>query len=149
MDVRSDRRYRFAVEPDQLWAVLARTDDYRGWWPWLRRLDHASLVAGARWQCVVQPPLPYVLRFALEIVDVDAPRSVVALVDGDLTGDARLDIAATDDGSELHLVSRLAPSNIVLRSVARLAAPVARFGHDWVLDTGVRQFRERALPPER
>ncbi|MBA2496107.1 MAG: hypothetical protein H0V33_03270 [Acidimicrobiia bacterium] len=149
MDVRSDRRYRFAVEPAQLWAVLARTDDYRGWWPWLRHLDGAALVPGTVWDCVVQPPLPYVLRFTLRIVDVDEERSVVALVDGDLTGDARLDIAATGDGSELHLVSRLAPSNAVLRSVARLAAPVVRFGHDWVLDTGVRQFRERALPPER
>ncbi len=148
MDVRSDRRYRFPVEPEELWAVLTRTDDYRGWWPWLRHLDGAELVPGTEWGCVVQPPLPYVLRFTLRIVEVDAPRSVAAVVDGDLTGDARLDIAATGDGTELHLVSRLAPSNVVLRSVARLAAPVARFGHDWVLDTGVRQFRERALPPE-
>lgn len=148
MDVRSDRRYRFPVEPEELWAVLTRTDEYRGWWPWLRHLDGAELVPGTEWGCVVQPPLPYVLRFTLCIVEVDVPRSVAAVVDGDLTGDARLDIAATGDGTELHLVSRLAPSNVVLRSVARLASPVARFGHDWVLDTGVRQFRERALSPE-
>lgn len=147
MDVRSDRRYRFAVTPEQLWAVLDRTGDYRNWWPWLRRLDGATLEPGARWACVVQPPLPYVLRFTLAIVEVDAPRSVVAAVDGDLTGDARIDLTTTDGGTELRLVSRLAPTNVVLRSVARLAAPVARFGHDWVLDTGVRQFRERALPP--
>lgn len=147
--MRSDRRYRFAVEPEQLWAVLTRTGDYRGWWPWLRRLDGATLASGTDWDCVVQPPLPYVLRFTLRIVDVDAPSSVVAVVDGDLTGDARIDIAATADGSELRLVSCLAPSNVVLRSVARVAAPVVRFGHDWVLDTGVRQFRARALPPDR
>jgi hypothetical protein len=29
--------------------------------------------------------------------------------------------------------------------VARVAQPVVTFGHDWVLDTGARQFRSRAL----
>jgi hypothetical protein len=29
--------------------------------------------------------------------------------------------------------------------VAGVAAPLVRRGHDWVLDTGARQFRDRAL----
>ena len=44
--VRSDRRHRFAVEPDQLWAAMARVDDYPGWWPWLRSFEAAGLQAG-------------------------------------------------------------------------------------------------------
>jgi len=31
--------------------------------------------------------------------------------------------------------------------VSRLAKPVARFGHDWVLDSGARQFIARAITP--
>ena len=27
-----------------------------------------------------------------------------------------------------------------------MARPVAQWGHDWVLDTGLRQFRAKALP---
>jgi hypothetical protein len=34
----------------------------------------------------------------------------------------------------------------MLKTVARLARPMAQFGHDWVLDTGARQFRSHAFP---
>jgi hypothetical protein len=33
----------------------------------------------------------------------------------------------------------------MLRAISRLARPVAAFGHDWVLDTGFRQFSARAI----
>ena len=141
--IRSDRRYRFAVEPEALWDALARTDDYRRWWPWLRRLDGARFEAGAEWTCEVQPPLPYSLRFGLRLEEVEAPRFVTATVHGDITGHAALDVHPVVGGSELRLVSTLAPASTVLRSIARLAPPIVRFGHDWVLDTGLRQFRRR------
>ena len=48
-------------------------------------------------------------------------------------------------GSELHFTSELTPTNSVLRAVARLASPIARYGHEWVLNTGLEQFRSRAL----
>jgi len=89
---------------------MARVEDYRSWWPWLRHFDGGGLAAGSTWVAVVQPPLPYRLRF------------------------------------ELHLVSELTPTNAVLRAVSQFAAPVARFGHEWVLDTGLRQFRASAFP---
>jgi hypothetical protein len=31
--------------------------------------------------------------------------------------------------------------------VSRFAAPIARFGHDWVLDSAARQFIARAIEP--
>ena len=34
-----DRTWTFTVGPDELWAVLVRTDDFRRWWPWLARLE--------------------------------------------------------------------------------------------------------------
>ena len=46
--------------------------------------------------------------------------------------------------SEVRLTSSLEPGNGFLRTVARLAAPVVRYGHDWVLDSGARGFIERA-----
>ena len=143
--IRSDRRFRFAADPETLWDALARTDDYRRWWPWLRRLDGARFEAGADWDCEVQPPFPYALRFALTLEEVEAPRFVTATVRGDITGHAAIDVHPVGDGSELRLVANLAPSSAVLRALARVAPPVVRFGHDWVLDTGLRQFR-RHLP---
>ena len=40
-----------------------------------------------------------------------------------------------------------APGTTALRLVSRFAGPVARFGHDWVLDSGARQFIARAVAP--
>jgi hypothetical protein len=143
--VRSDRRHDFAVAPDELWTAMQRVDTYRAWWPWLRELQADSLEPGAVWSAVVQPPLPYRLRFELRIDEAVAATRVSAEVTGDIEGSARLEITATPRGSLLHLVSDLAPRTRLLRTVATIAGPVVRYGHDWVLDTGVRQFEDRAL----
>ena len=141
--MRSDRRYRFALPPGELWVALSAVDRYRQWWPWLRQLDGGAFEAGAAWDCVVQPPLPYTLRFNLVLEEVDAPRLAVAAITGDIVGTARLELTGDDAGSgtEVRLESSLAPGNGVLKLVAAVASPLVRFGHDWVLDTGARQFR--------
>jgi hypothetical protein len=143
--IRSDRRHSFSVSPHELWDAMSELGAYRTWWPWLRHFDAAALAPGATWSAIVQPPLPYRLRFDLHLGEVEAPRVVTAEVTGDIAGSARLEISPSDEGCELHLLSELRPTNAVLRAVAQVAAPVARFGHDWVLDTGLRQFRDRAF----
>jgi hypothetical protein len=143
--VRSDRRYRFPVAPDDLWERLGEVGDYRGWWPWLRHFDARALSVGDTWHCAVQPPVPYTLRFQIVLEEVEQPTRVAAGIEGDIVGRAHLEIAPAEDGAEVRLVSDLAPGNRYLQAVARVAAPVARFGHDWVLDNGARQFARRAL----
>jgi hypothetical protein len=120
---------------------------YRRWWPWLSRFEGEAFAAGEAWRCAVRPPLPYVLRFTIRLDEIDPCRSAAATVDGDIVGTASLTLQPLDDGAatEVRLVSQLAPANPVLRQVARLAAPVVRMGHDWVLDTGAAQFRRQAL----
>jgi hypothetical protein len=146
--VRSDRHYRFDVPPQRLWERMTAVDEYRTWWPWLHGLDADRFEPGASWTCVIQPPLPYTLRFDLRLVAVEAPTLAIARLEGDIVGDAQLDVVAAGAGAQARLVSDLAPGNRMLRAVAGVARPLARFGHDWVLDTGARQFREQALPPE-
>jgi uncharacterized protein YndB with AHSA1/START domain len=145
MLVCSDRSYRFAVSAPELWATIGEVDQYRTWWPWLRRLDAAALAVGERWAGVIQPPLPYSVRFVLTIEQVESPYLVVAQVSGDIAGTARLDVVDEDGGCVARMRSELAPANRALQVVAQLASPVVRFGHDWVLDTGARQFTARAL----
>ncbi len=50
-------------------------------------------------------------------------------------------------GCTATLQSSLAPGNTTLQVISRFAAPIARFGHDWVLDSGARQFIARAVEP--
>ncbi len=128
-----------------MWPVLTRVQDYQAWWPWLRRFDGQAFAPGERWACEIQPPLPYRLRFTLCLDQVEPGRSATASVTGDIVGTARIELSATSRGSELHLVSALEPSTRLLRMMSGFVRPVARFGHDWVIDTGLRQFESRAL----
>jgi hypothetical protein len=145
VEIHTDRRYRFDVPADQLWSALRRVEDYPRWWPWLRRFDADAFATGACWSCEVQPPLPYSLRFDLLLNEVDDGRYAEATVSGDIVGRARLSVAPRGSGSALHLESWLQPASVWLRAVSTVGRPVARFGHDWVIDTGLRQFRTRAL----
>ena len=123
---------------------------YRTWWPWLRRFDASALAPGEVWVCEVRPPLPYVVTFSMTVEDVVAEALVVATLVGDIRGTARLTLRPVpgmgpDPGTELRLAADLAPASLLLRTVMVGAGPVARFGHDWVIDTGARQFAERAF----
>jgi uncharacterized protein YndB with AHSA1/START domain len=147
--IETDRVERFAVPPAALWAAMSSTAEYRTWWPWLRHLEAEGLVAGDTWSAVVQPPLPYRLAFTIALEVVEAPVAVHAVVGGDLEGWARLELSPQDGGGcRLHLESALAPTAAFVQTVARFAPPVARFGHRWVLDTGLAGFRRHALRSE-
>lgn len=141
----TDRSYELPVSPTDLWEALTRVDRYQSWWPWLRSFDAQDLAGDEVWDCLVQPPLPYRVRFSVTLDEVVPPSVVRASITGDVVGEALLEITEHSQGSRARLVSHLEPGNGFLRAVARVAAPVVRYGHDWVLDTGARQFIDRAV----
>ena len=146
MGIHSDRHYRFDQPRAVVWRTLAGVDRYREWWPWLREFDGVELAAGAHWHCLVKPPLPYSLRFEIALTEVDAPQRVQAELTGDIAGSAEIILDEVANGSALRFVSDLTGSSGLVGLVDRLARPLASFGHDWVLDNGIRQFRARGLP---
>lgn len=87
------------------------------------------------------------MSFELVLHDVVEARSVGARLDGDITGTAAITFEPDSAGTAtaLHLVAELAPSRPLLRAVTRLAPPVARYGHDHIVDRAVREFGARAL----
>ncbi len=144
--IRSDRRITFGVPPAEVWEALTRTGMYTTWWPWLRRLDAVGLVAGDVWACHVQPPLPYSLRFTITLDEVVAGRSVRATVAGEIVGSAFVELCAAGGATTVvHFVSDLAPAAGMLRAFAAVARPLVTWGHDWVIDQGIGQFRAGAL----
>lgn len=145
VEIRSDHTHRFEASAADVWEAIGRTDQFRQWWPWLRRFDAEGLVEGDRWQCTVQPPLPYALRFSITLDEVEPNVRAAATVGGDISGAAELTVTPTDVGCELRLLSTLRPDNRALEVVSNLAPWMARFGHDWVIRTGLAQFRRRAL----
>jgi polyketide cyclase/dehydrase/lipid transport protein len=141
---RFDRTWDFPVEPPELWAKLSRTGEFRRWWPWLRHLQGGELVPGARAEAVVRAPLPYALRFSVEVLEVVPQQLVAARVSGDLEGPARLEVAPSPGGSSARLVWEMEVRRRLLRVGARVARPAMEWGHDWVVASGIEQFR-RAL----
>jgi hypothetical protein len=145
--ITTEHRYVLPIEPLEVWNLINNLEAYQGWWIWLRKFDAGQLAVGEEWRCEVQPPLPYPVRFSVHIEEVKVPELVRARVVGDVVGEATLVLEAHPDGCTALLSSSLAPGNATLRLVSRLAAPIARFGHDWVLDSGARQFIARAVTP--
>lgn len=143
MRIESDRRYLLQATPTVAWAALSRVDEYQRWWPWLQRFDGTALDAGQRWHCVVQPPLPYRVGFTVVLEEVATGVTAAARLEGDIVGDASIDIVDRGESCELWLRSSLAPSKPALQALAAIARPVVTFGHNWVLDTGARQFANR------
>lgn len=145
MELFSERRFVFPAPPEEVWARLAETDRYPRWWPWLTSFESDGLVAGARWRCTVRPPLRYAVRFTVDLDEVVPTHLLTARVAGDVAGRARIDLADHADGCELRLGSVLQPTGRALSFAATVATPIVRWGHDWVLDTGARQFVSRAI----
>ena len=139
--IRSDRTYEFPAEPDVIWARLDQVQDYQKWWPWLRRFEARQLKTGETWDCLIKPPVPWSIRMVIRITEAVPARLITAQVSGDVTGEGQLEVQPHEGGSQLRICTRLAPASALLKAAAYLAAPLSRFGHDWVLDTGSRQFR--------
>jgi uncharacterized protein YndB with AHSA1/START domain len=140
-------QYELPLPRHEVWRLISDVSRYRTWWPWLRAFDATALDEGEEWRCQVQPPMPYLVRFGVTIEHVEPGALVRATVKGDVIGTAVLTLDDAGSGSLATLDSSLAPGNKALRLVSRFAAPVARYGHDWVLDSGARQFITRAVRP--
>jgi len=128
-----------------LWTHLSDTSSFSSWWPWLRSFKPVALVPGAQTRCSIGPPLPYLITVDIAVEDVVADKLLTAFVSGDLHGPARLEIEPSTAGSTARLVWELAVSRPALRIAARVARPVLQWGHDWVVNSGVEQFRRATI----
>jgi hypothetical protein len=141
-----DRWWDFAPPPDALWSTLSHTDEYPGWWSWLREFDAEGLHDGAIARCVIRAPLPYALRFTVHVAQAVKPELVDTVIHGDLEGPARLEIApSADGGSRARLTWSLHLRDPVLRRIAVVGRPAMSWAHDRIVAVGLREFERRAL----
>jgi hypothetical protein len=145
--ITTEHRYVLPIKRSAVWALISDVGAYQSWWTWLRKFEASGLKKDAEWRCEVQPPVPYPVRFRVVIEETKRAAFIRARVEGDVIGTATLTLTDDPQGCVALLDSSLAPGNTTLRLVSRLAAPVARFGHDYVLDSGARLFIARAITP--
>jgi hypothetical protein len=140
-----DHRFEFAVSPETFWATIARTDSYPQWWGWMRKFESDGLRDGGHTECVIQAPLPYALRVAIDVERVVPLERVETRVTGDLEGPARLEVTPTPDGCAARLVWSLDLREPWLRRFALVGRPVLGWAHDRIISIGVHQFERVAL----
>jgi len=145
-----ERTWELAVPPARFWDTIARTGEYKEWWPWLREFDADGMYVGARWTAAIQSPLPYALRVRLVLDEVEPCERLAATVDGDIIGHAGLDLSPMADGtgSSIDIKWSMKPRSRAMQVAAVMARPLLRWSHDWVLARGLEQFRQRALASE-
>jgi uncharacterized protein YndB with AHSA1/START domain len=146
---RFDRHFAFEVAADELWATMVQTERYPAWWSWLREFDGA-LEEGSAARCVIRAPLPYSLRFTIEVTRVVPEEWVVTRVHGDLEGPASLELSPDGAGRSIaRLQWELELRDRALRTVAKLGRPAMVWAHDRVVEVGLREFERRALDGKR
>jgi hypothetical protein len=142
--IESSYRFIVGLPRPSVWERLGDVGRYQGWWPWLRRFEARALAAGDVWRCVVRPPVPYLVRFTVTFDDVEPSTSAHAWVAGDVVGEATLRATDASEGTLVSLDSTLSAGSPALRMVTRLARPVARYGHDAVMTSGIGSFLAHA-----
>ena len=141
-------RFDFDVPPAELWAWLGEGERFERWWPWLQEytLEGGGLRPGAVMRGVVVPPLPYRMRLEVELVRCQPPRSVDAIVRGDLEGDASLRLRRRGPrGSTVEAAWSVEMMQPAMRLASRVAHPVLCWGHDRVVEITVRSFRRNLV----
>jgi uncharacterized protein YndB with AHSA1/START domain len=140
-----DRTFEFDHDPDVVWDALSRPADYPRWWSWLREIDVDALTEGTTAHCLIRAPVPFALRLSLHVDRVVPGRLVHVTADGHLRGTGSLELGPHPRGSTARLVWALTPQRGLLGAVGLVSGPLLQWGQDWVVDTGVRQFRRKAL----
>jgi hypothetical protein len=120
----------FPVTPPQLWTIVERFDLFESWWVWLADFtaDADGLVDGNVLHGTVIPPVPYRLRLTVQLQRCDRPRRVEAAIDGDLRGQASLQLEAVAGGTRAEVAWSLRMRSAPLRVAAHVAYPLMRWG---------------------
>jgi uncharacterized protein YndB with AHSA1/START domain len=135
----------FSQPRAEVWAAMADVESYRQWWPWLRAFQARALATDDVWRCTVRAPVGYTVSFAIAFTRVVDGSLAEARVSGDIRGGAELTLTDAEGGCSVVVRSDLQPESRFLRFLTRTVPAVARYGHDWVLATGAKQFEQRAL----
>jgi carbon monoxide dehydrogenase subunit G len=141
--------FHLDLPPNEVWAIISRTDHFEDWWSWLRELqvEGKALESGSVLRGVVVPPLPYRMRLEVVLEECVMPNRIDAVVSGDLEGNASLTFTPDGGGTQATVGWTIEMMQGPMRLAARLAHPLLRWGHDLVVQATVEGFR-RTLAAE-
>lgn len=129
----------------QIWNVLQRADQMMDGSRWVGRVEMSTptLAAGTVITAQIFTPLPFRLTVRLTIDVCECERRVIALVEGDLSGRATLELASCTQGCTCALRWELEMRHPVMRAMAVVSGPLLRWGHDHVARTTIASLIDR------
>jgi carbon monoxide dehydrogenase subunit G len=138
-------RHGFQVPPSELWEIIQEVDQFESWWPWLEdfRLEGPTLCTGAVLSGVVAPPLPYRMHLEIELTRFEPRRVIEALIQGDLKGNAAIELSDAGAGTEVEVAWTVEMMQAAMRLADRFTHPVLQWGHDRVVELTIAGFRRR------
>ncbi|SDS85174.1 Polyketide cyclase / dehydrase and lipid transport [Brevibacterium siliguriense] len=146
-----DDRWIVEAGIESVWAVLERVDQWPQWWPGLTAAERVgpghvdddaadiSVAAGSRARLVVRAPIGWSLRFSIEVDEVDAPHLIRFRSNGDLRGEGRWSLTASEAGTTIDALWCVTTS----RAVVRVMRPLSGLMHGAVMAAGERGLRSR------
>jgi hypothetical protein len=103
-----------------------------------------GLEPGASFAFVVVSPLPYRMRMKVTVEDSSRPDWLHAHVEGDLQGEASLDLLSEPgDVTLATLAWEVEVMDRALRIGSRVARPLIQWGQDWAVGLALERFAHR------
>ncbi|MGW0119246.1 SRPBCC family protein [Streptomyces sp. NPDC003327] len=133
--------WRLPAPPDDVYAVLARPEEYPRWWPQVREVvPHDDTTGTARFRSF----LPYDLVLTVRALRQDAEARVLEVgLDGDLEGWARWTLAADGPGTRAVYEQEVEVRARLMRAFAVPGRPLFRANHAVMMRGGRRGLAAR------
>lgn len=143
-DYRFVSLWRVPASPGAVWEALERslTPGPLRWWPFVSVVQAPDRPhPGANITLSVRSVFGYRLRIDLKIVDMAAPRRLIAVSTGDLAGRGSLDVTEDGQGSALTWTWEVETRRPWMRTTGPLLRPAFVLAHTLVMRRGERGFR--------
>ena len=126
---------------------MERFDLFESWWTWLTdfRADEPTFADGNVLHAVIAPPALHRLRVEARLRRCEKPRLIEGTIEGDISGPAVLRFSEIPGGTCVKVTWSVTMRSPSLRVAARVAYPLMRSGHDYLIDLAVSRFRSKAL----
>jgi len=133
---------------DVVYDTIGDVLGYERWWTdFVIRAtgDEAPPAVGKSNELLVKSYLPFKVNFALEVLEVEAPRRILSRLSKDFEGTGEWTLVETDGVTTATLDWRPSVNKPLIRNLTPVLRPLFRSNHNWAMRHGERQIREYLL----
>jgi quercetin dioxygenase-like cupin family protein/uncharacterized protein YndB with AHSA1/START domain len=124
-----------AAPPEAVFEAIADSRTYPQWWRpvYLDVQADGPAARGTVARHHFKGRLPYHLHTRSTVVEIDAPHTVTAEVDGDLRGRGTWTLTPTPQGTHVRFDWQVHADRALLRVLTPLLRPIFRWNHNWAI----------------